>query len=312
MMEEKLMESKNFNYLLGSENEVPKDFDIDQRDDPDVGCKKLYDDEIIAFFGNSNDVENWKQKYGTKPPFYTIRIIEKQFLFSSDYIGPSVYWARERGISDDRIRDFLTICRRLGGHILFPRGGKRQKGIDTPNQAKAGSKGVYDRIDWFLQLIKIFYASKSRKDYLYEANLLLPDGFRNIQNFNDKFNHIYSSLENYKDEFLYFKNFEGFCNCFKLVGSLVDREYNVVEMTKFFPILPENYEEYIENLCNAIEARNDRLHLPYDENLIGEDVKEVYFSDENVNETEELEYFYNEMLSNVDEEDKEEVFDRDN
>ena len=306
------MESKNFNYLLGSENEVPKDFDIDQRDDPDVGCKKLYDDEIIAFFGNSNDVENWKQKYGTKPPFYTIRIIEKQFLFSSDYIGPSVYWARERGISDDRIRDFLTICRRLGGHILFPRGGKRQKGIDTPNQAKAGSKGVYDRIDWFLQLIKIFYASKSRKDYLYEANLLLPDGFRNIQNFNDKFNHIYSSLENYKDEFLYFKNFEGFCNCFKLVGSLVDREYNVVEMTKFFPILPENYEEYIENLCNAIEARNDRLHLPYDENLIGEDVKEVYFSDENVNETEELEYFYNEMLSNVDEEDKEEVFDRDN
>lgn len=44
------MESKNFNYLLGSENEVPKDFDIDQRDDPDVGCKKLYDDEIIAFF----------------------------------------------------------------------------------------------------------------------------------------------------------------------------------------------------------------------------------------------------------------------
>lgn len=117
---------------------------------------------------------------------------------------------------------------------MFPRGGKRQKGIDTPNQAKARSKGVYDRIDWFLQLIKIFYASKSRKDYLDEANLLLPDGFRNIKNFNDKFDYIYSSLENYKDEFLYFKNFEGFCDCFKLVGSLVDREYNVVEMTKFF------------------------------------------------------------------------------
>lgn len=41
-------------------------------------------------------------------------------------------------------------------------------------------------------------------------------------------------------------------------------------------------------------------------------MEKVCFSDENVNETEGLEFFYNEMLSNVDENGKEEVFDRDN
>lgn len=269
IMEGKLMEKKNFNYMLGSENELPKDFDVDQRYDPDDGCKQLYDDQMMAYFRYNKDVENWEQKSRYNLPCYTIRVIEKDFLFSSDYIGPSVYWARERGISDDRIRNFLAICRRLGGHILLPRGGDRPKGVYTPNQAKAGNKGVYDRIDWFLQLLKIFYASQQRVGYyLQQANLLLPEEFRNKKNFNEKFIQIYKSLEFYKDEFLYFKNFEGFCNCFKLVGSLVDKEYNVVEMTKFFPILPEDYEEYIDNLCDAIETRNERLHLLQDVSFV--------------------------------------------
>lgn len=48
--------------------------------------------------------------------------------------------------------------------------------------------------------------------------------------------------------------------------------------------------------------------------VIGEEVKEAeepYSVDENVNESEELEYFYDEILSNVDEDDQGEVFDKD-
>ena len=147
----------HYNYLTGSYDELPLNYDINKREDPDQSCKKLYDDVVNNFFGEDKEVKNLEQQYGNKPPFYTVQIQKngETYLFSSDYIGPSVYWARELGISDRGITEFLNICRTLGGHIIWPRGGERPKGVFTPNQAKSGCSGVYDRIDWTLQLLKI-------------------------------------------------------------------------------------------------------------------------------------------------------------
>lgn len=262
------MKEKNYNYMLGSCENVPSDYIIDTRKDPDNGCKELYDDEKEAFWGNDdNDIINLEQQFDKKPPFYTIKVKSKEYLFSSDYIGPSVYWARKKGITEEKIRDFLTICRRLGGHILLPRGRSRPEGTETPNQAKGGSNGVYDRFDWMLHLIKIFYSSRNQKEeYLRQANCLLPKAHR--QKFNDKFDRIYNSLAFYEDEFYYFGSFEKFCEHFKLIDSFVVKEkngsYEVKDMTSLFPILPANYNEYIDNLCKAIERRNNILHLEED------------------------------------------------
>lgn len=45
--------------------------------------------------------------------------------------------------------------------------------------------------------------------------------------------------------------------------------------------------------------------------IIGGNMEEVHFWDVNMNEPEELEYFYDEMLCNVDKDDQAEVFDQD-
>lgn len=43
----------DYNYLIGSSQPLPSDYNIDDRPDPDTdGCKKLYDDIIEAYFQN--------------------------------------------------------------------------------------------------------------------------------------------------------------------------------------------------------------------------------------------------------------------
>ena len=79
-----------YNYLIGKASELPQNFDIDSRIDPDTcGCKKLYDDIVEAYFGDIQlnikngiiKVENIEQRFSNKPPFYTIFInTDKYFL----------------------------------------------------------------------------------------------------------------------------------------------------------------------------------------------------------------------------------------
>lgn len=166
-----------YSYLIGKACDLPQDFNVDLRIDPDTcGCKKLYDDIIDAFFCDTQlnymngilDVENKEQSFEEQSPFYTIFINDGTYLLSADYIGPSVYWARERGIEEDNIRSFLNICRTIGGHIVWPRGKKLKKKINT---SRSGNLGVYDRIDWTLLLIALFYVTDNREQYLQRAGL---------------------------------------------------------------------------------------------------------------------------------------------
>ena len=56
----------DYNYLIGSSQPLPSDYNIDDRPDPDTdGCKKLYDDIIEAYFQNmrTHTVENVEQQF---------------------------------------------------------------------------------------------------------------------------------------------------------------------------------------------------------------------------------------------------------
>ena len=256
----------NYNYLIGAIGQLPSDFDIKKRIDPDSVCKELYDDIISAFFSSDNEnkenniytVENWKQQYGGKHPFYTIRINEDSdcILLSSDYIGPSVYWAQQEGISIENIRDFLGTCRTIGGHMVWPRGSDiTWDGTLTINTAKGGDGGVYDRIDWTLLLIKIYYSFPKRDDFFQCLRCIFPA--EKIDMCKSSFLRMYGAISRaYTVWFSRFGSFERFCDQFMLNGSFVDETFRVKKMIDWFPLLPNPYMEYINNLCQAIQNRN--------------------------------------------------------
>lgn len=282
-----------YNYLIGSSDPLPSDYSIDYRPDPDTdGCKKLYDDIIEAYFQDmkehtienveqqfkaypNNDLENKWRNYdklnnempisrnkGWQPPCYTIFIDKEthnQILLSSDYFGPSVYWAIESGIDNDQIRKFLDICRTIGGHIVWPRGSEIKNKI---NISRAGNSGVYDRPDWTLLLLKIYFEKRNEDSFLDEANSLIPEKFRGIENFDSKFKRLYSAFYDSNKWIDFIGSFDEFCKQFKLIGSFVDDDLNVIHFAELFPLLPKDYKEYINNTCQAIRLRNAALlHL---------------------------------------------------
>lgn len=244
-----------YNYLINGEiRNFPPDFCIDKRRDPDSVSKKLYDDILMTFFSESQSAENLEQQFSNKPKFYTIRI--DNALLSSDYIGPSVYWARERGVSDDKIRNFLAQCRTIGGHIVWERGSDLKYKVNT---SRGGSDGVYDRFDWTLLLLKIFLSDKKQdiNTFLDEANKCIPEKFRNTDNTNTKFTNLFGAFQS--SNWLKGYEFVEFCKQFKLYGSFVDNQNNIIKTAPLFPFLPTDYEQYIDSVCKAINKRNSHI-----------------------------------------------------
>ena len=244
-----------YNYLINDEiRNFPPDFCIDKRIDPDSVSKKLYDDILVTFFPENQLAVNFEQQFPNKPKFYTIKI--DNILLSSDYIGPSVYWARKRGVSDDKIRDFLKQCRTIGGHIVWERGRDLEYKVNT---SRGGSDGVYDRFDWTLLLLKIFLSDVKQdlNSFVGKANKYIPEKYRDTNNTNTKFKNLYFAFDCSK----WLKNytFDKFCERFKLYGSFVDKQNNVIETAPLFPFLPTDYEQYIDSVCKAINKRNSHI-----------------------------------------------------
>lgn len=245
-----------YNYLIDDQICMfPDNYCIDKRRDPDSDSKRLYDDILTIFFSENNSAKNLEQQFYGKPKFYTIKI-NNDTLLSSDYIGPSVYWARERGVSDDKIRDFLKQCRTIGGHIVWERGSDLKYKVNT---SRSGSDGVYDRFDWTLLLLKIFLSDVKQdvNSFVGKANKYIPEKYRDTKNTNTKFKNLYFAFDCSK--WLKICTFDEFCERFKLYGSFVDKQNNVIETAPLFPFLPTDYEQYIDNVCKAITKRNSDL-----------------------------------------------------
>lgn len=201
--------------------------------------------------------ENPKPRDNNKrPPFYTIEYytiedkVKPKYRLSSDYIGPSVYWAKESKLDDTKIIDFLNVCRTIGGHIVWPRGGEGE----TVNQARGGESSFYDRIDWTLFLVKQYYDHQldrnSTKDFLkqkFETDTC------------DRCDSVLKAIENYKTWFEEFSGFSSFCDQFKLKGSFVDSNYGITWLAPPSPVFPKNYELFVQNNVKAVKNRNDKI-----------------------------------------------------
>ncbi len=289
-----------YNYLIGKTENLPLDYDIGSRSEPETdGCKRLYDDLIALFFFN-DAVANLEQQFpynpqkcktdkrrtlqdywnrynklnnenakkpsrNLKPPYYTIKYINHDILLSADYIGPSIFWIKNEGIEDKKVVSLLNTSRTIGGHIVWPRGfGQNQL---TINCAKGGSKGVYDRIDWTLQLAKIFYETKDNKyrgAFLDSCKKFSGDNYSEYEN---AFRNMYNALSNSKEWFELIGNFNDFCKKFRLKGAFVDEKNNIIWFANPFPIMPKNYLDYAEKNCNAVEMRNMQIVIDMYGNL---------------------------------------------
>ena len=260
----------DYNYLIGRSTFLPDDYDLANRSDPDIhGCKKLYDDLLFLYFSEFVGAENKEQQfYGEKvddidtawdnyyhlnnenpieksstkkPPFYTI--FYKKFLLSSDYIGPSVHWASQKGLSDNE----LSIYRTIGGHIVWPRGRN-----NTINYARGGKDSFYDRIDWTLFLVKLCYDSAFEKERV--ENELSRISFCSAVI--DKCKKLVKSILQDKNWFDEFGSFKTFANHFLLMNSFVDSDFEIKWFAPPIPILPDNYRDFVENNTKAVISRN--------------------------------------------------------
>lgn len=277
-----------YNYLIGMIGEVAPSYNYVQRPDPDLdGCKKLYDDIIEVYLSDGMitdkaDVTNkeqqfkycknrdkisinelWRRYFSLnnespkeessiyKPPFYTV--IYKNYLLSSDYIGPSIYWAEQKGLARMKIIEILNKCRTIGGHIVWPRGCG-----NTINQVRGGEETFYDRIDWTLYIVKLFCDNDFDKD---KAILEYKDSYGG--EYSNVIKKVLDSINSYREWFKEFGNsqvaFYNFCKQFKLIGSFVNENLDINWLSEPFPFLTDDYLEYANNNINAIEIRNEFL-----------------------------------------------------
>lgn len=257
------------------------DFSLKNRLDPDAASARLYDALYKILFNNYTEVVKHGMRIvqirGQKfkgPLYYSFFVLKEinpeeiDYILSSDYIGPSINQAKLiSGYEDSEIKKFLRISRTLGGHILWPRGDEMNP---TINKVKGGEispqcgYGFYDRIDWTLLLLKIYYTfiEKSENPCFdqYEEKIRMSfEGIKMTENDNKCFRALFEAFSRANKWFRNFRTFRGFCDFFILNGNFVDDQYEVLELTPFFPIKPVNYEEYIENNIRAISRRNQHI-----------------------------------------------------
>ena len=132
---------------------IPEDYNSEQDQvgaqkylDPDSKSKKLYRDLQEVWFEdcfqfkvdcNYNLIDKYENRY------------------SSDFIGPSRYWAKRVGMRDDEIGSYLKHARTIGGHMLWP-----VHCIPTINSVRGGHGGFYDRIDLTLYEIQRYFLNE--------------------------------------------------------------------------------------------------------------------------------------------------------
>lgn len=150
---------------------------------------------------------------------------------------------------------------------MWPRGDNMKP---TINQVKGGEiisnsgYGFYDRIDWTLFLLKIYYyfiekSEDPRFDKYKEKIHMSFEGINITENDNRCFWALFGAFNRAKKWFENFETFKNFCDFFLLKNNFVDNNYNVLELTSYFPIKPVNYGEYIKNNIRAISRRNQRM-----------------------------------------------------
>ena len=156
----------------------------------------------------------------------------------------------------------MSISRTIGGHILFPRGGK----LVTVNQARGGEptirngiyKGYYDRFDLTLYAIKEWFVGNNNSKIDYA-----------IENYHEWFELFFDddNCKNGFENFVEFFNLEGFIYEQNKIIDLIksDLENNQVVFLDKEDILiastEEEYIRYMKNLNIIILERTKKILL---------------------------------------------------
>lgn len=232
-------------------------------EDPDEMSEKLYLD-IASYFGDifknlnieGNVIEEMKAercclKLGD----------EIKLELSTDYIGPSRYWAEkylDEVDKSQKIGEFLLISRTIGGHVFWPTHQiNKQK---TINQVKGG-RAIYDRIDITLAELKNFYDVVIEKNKNHEFYYYKP---------------LFNAFCRYKWFFECFGTFKNYIYKMKLEDFLVEGEaislttsnlkknrINKLQIGESYK--PLKYELYIDNLMILIEQRSEKILAAHSE-----------------------------------------------
>lgn len=217
--------------------------------DPDASCDKLYDD-LIDFY-DMTDYEYAPYHHRLKKNrLGRLLCLEDEFgnRMSSDYIGPSRYWAHAKGnMNDAEIGAMLLHARTIGGHMLWP-----VHKIPTINTARGGQGGFFDRIDLTLQEIRYMMtdAPQSRnhavrsaieKEKAWFSLFMAGSGLDGFKSFVDLF-HLNSFI--YGDDY----------NVISLAESnLAEGVYAPISFDE--PVFPADFRLYVKNNLIAIEKR---------------------------------------------------------
>ena len=226
-------------------------FDIDE-------LPKLKED-IVSSFNELNHNYQYKLHYDEEKNMIFQQIENRKFVLGVDYIGPSLYYAKTHGLSNEQILSYSISTREIGGHLVFPKNqflvNHQRKSI---NQIR--SYRFNERIDYFLFELKQWYEGTNR------VSAAAP------------------VLEGNREWFKQFDSFKGYIDCF-LLKDFVNSVYEPYDLTslendsfarvihehpdlpygKSYPerlekaYIPADYSIYIEGCVYAIRSRTRRM-----------------------------------------------------
>ena len=230
-------------------------FNLKDRRDPDMYSEKLIKDlsEIFAYnkqtpcgktikLASVEQTRDRNKRWYAKAQVFDGVDYSYSFGLTSDYMGASINWAIEAGVSKEVILKHLSVSRTLSGHILFPTWYSMKDersweiwpdGISI-NIAKGGKLGYYDRIDYTLLAIKNWYST-------------LRTG-----------NKLFYVIEKNRIWFELFCDFDKYVKYFKLESLLKD-DGNIVDLTSY-NFTTKTYDKVIED-----DLDEARIALPKDE-----------------------------------------------
>lgn len=249
-------------------------------EDPDAKSKALYI-RWLEFF-NKKMPEGEFEIECNKSFAIRATINKKTFYLSSDYIGPSKYYAVQAFKANNRdehkeMADIFNVCQCFEGHIIWPKGQiidnnhvyipYGSSGKNTINMSRGGDKGVFDRIDVTLYLLKKYYNLFIEKE---NSNTKIFDRARIfITACNDKIDeknnfrlfNLFLSFELASEWLGVFNNFDAFIDIFFLQDFIKDGEPFISgDGSKIVDIYEKNkYINYIDKCKEAIERRGERL-----------------------------------------------------
>lgn len=254
------MREKDYNFF-GDVNPAwqKEEFDFSTRKDPDSCCAKLYEDLLYHLFYR----EKRMFKYGIKraeivgnvdnqgDTIYQIRVCSgtKEFVITSDYIGPSTWWCRAKDMTQ---LDIVKKARVLGGHIMWPN-------TYSINCARGTARGLFDRMDVTLCLLELFYRIIGNPSCDRFIDVCLKEYYEDFIPEKDirRIERIFEAFNGSK-EWLKIFDWQSFGDFFYLDKSFIRNGKIVLLDENVFPITKPSMV-YRDNCIKAVMERENNI-----------------------------------------------------